>query len=405
MTPERNKIKVVHIITRFDKGGSAENTFLTVSGLDRNRYDILLIVGGKIPSDNNDKEAAAIHGNIDTLRREGIRFSNVPCLLRNLDPVSDLLAFFALRRIIRDEKPHIVHTHTSKAGILGRLAAYVNNTPVIIHTPHGHIFWGYFRPLISRFFIALEKFAGGGTDRLIMLTEQEQADHIECQIAAPDKFVVIHSGVNLAPFLHSDDNPDDRNELRKELVIPVDAFVVGTIGRLTSIKGQRYLLDAMAEISADFPNIYGIILGEGELRKELTLQTAALGIGGRVIFPGWRNDVARVMSSFDVFALPSLNEGMGRVIVEAMAAGKAVVASDVGGIRNLVATNENGILVPPADAQSLAAAIKDLYGDQELRKRLGATGRQRAKTYTAAAMINKIDALYEEMIRGKHVQL
>ena len=393
------RIRVVHIITRFDKGGSAENTFLTVLGLDRQRYDVSLITGVTKELRMGKVEGEATVRNLTRIKEAGIALHIIPELVRNIQPLRDLQALSKMNRLLREIKPHIVHTHTSKAGILGRFSACLNNVPVVVHTPHGHVFWGYFSPLTSRFFIALEKFAALYTDRLVMLTEQEKEDHLHYCIGKEELFTVIHSGVNLEPFLRSD---KDRERMRKELGIPADAFIVGTVGRLTAVKGQRYLLEAVAKLSRDIPGLFCIFLGDGELLEELKDRAADLGIGEHVLFLGWRDDVAATMSILDVFVLPSLNEGMGRVIVEAMAAGKPIVASDVGGIRNLIGNKENGILVRPADPESLAKGIKDLYGDPEGRERMGEAGRQKAAAFSDTAMTEKIDTLYSEVIRDKY---
>jgi len=395
------RIRVVHIITRFDKGGSAENTFLTVIGLDQRRYDVSLIMGMTAEMSMGDMEAAAMVRNLTKIKEAGIALHIIPELVRNIQPLYDLQALIKMNRLLRETKPHIVHTHTSKAGILGRFSACLNNVPVVVHTPHGHVFWGYFGLMISRLFIILEKFAAHVTDRLVMLTEQEKEDHLHYCIGKEELFTVIHSGVNLEPFLQTD---KDRERMRKELGIPADAFVIGSVGRLTAVKGQRYLLEAVAKLSGDIPGLFCLLLGDGELREELKARAADLGIGEHVLFLGWRDDVAAVISVFDVFVLPSLNEGMGRVIVEAMAAGKPIVASDIGGIRNLIDPQISGILVPPADPETLTAAIKDLYRDPAQRASMGEAGRQRAAAFSDTAMIEKIDTLYSELIRTKHVQ-
>jgi len=437
------RIRNVHIITRFDKGGSAENTFLTVTGLDPRRYETFLIVGGdgtpdafgnakksgpdmggngtsdaggagvgdrrdatahaggKVRDSDVDAERAAAADNMEQARTRGVKTYVVPELVRPVDPVRDVRAFVRLRRLLRLIAPQIVHTHTSKAGIIGRMAAFSVRVPVIVHTPHGHVFWGYFGAAVSRFFIALEKIAARITDRLIMLTDQEKADHLHYRISPRDKFAVIPSGVCLEAFSGLEGNehhPED-----KPPAFPPGAFVIGTVGRLTAIKGQRYLLAAAAKLVREIPELLCVVVGEGEMRRELEEQAAALGMDERMIFPGWQRDVGDYMSAFDVFVMPSLNEGMGRVVVEAMAAGRAVIASDVGGLRNLVAPGENGLLVPPGDAEALAKAIRALYRDPERRRSMGEEGRKKAPAFSAGAMIMKIDELYKELLKKKQV--
>jgi len=320
------KIKVAHIITRFDKGGSSENTFLTVVGLDVEKYDVTLIKGLSLESEMGGREAWAVEHNLAEVERCGIKTITIPDLVRNVCPLHDVKAFLSLIKMFLKEKPHIVHTHTSKAGILGRWAAFFAKVPIIVHTPHGHVFWGYFNRWTTLVFILLEKVTAYITDKIIMLTDQEKRDHLRFNIASEDKFSTIHSGVELDNFLNVS---LDNTAVRRNLGIPEGSFVVGTVGRLTPVKGHRYLVEAARRIVDVRPNTTFVFLGDGELLDELKNIATRLGVEKNVTFLGWRSDVAEVMSIFDVFVLPSLNEGMGRVLVEAMALGKPVIASDV----------------------------------------------------------------------------
>ena len=391
MTSERRKIKVLHIITRFDKGGSAENTYLTLIGLSRAGYDLILVTGPSDESQSGEREREAVRANLERAERAGIRIVRIRGLVRNMKPGGDLSAFLELLRVVRVEKPRIVHTHTSKAGILGRWAAWLCRVPVIVHTPHGHVFWGYFGLLETKLYVTLEKITARITDRIVVLTGQERDDHLCFRVAPPEKFVTIHSGVDLSRF---DAALHDRSQIRAELGIPPGDLVVGTAGRLTPVKGHVHLIDAAARILAVHPDTTFVFLGDGELKGKLMERAEALGLAGKVRFPGWRPDVAAVMSAFDVFVLPSLNEGMGRVLVEAMALSKPVVASRTGGIKDLVADGSNGLLVPPGDAGDLADAILRLLGDAAMRAAMGGEGRRRAEIYSAERMVEKIEELY-----------
>ena len=389
------KIKVIHVITRFDKGGSAENTFLTVRGLDKEKYDVMLIRGLSQEFRMSEQEAAAVEKNLIEAEKNGIRIITLPELVRNIDPIQDLKAFFSLMRIFKSEKPHIVHTHTSKAGILGRWAAFFAKVPIIVHTPHGHVFWGYFNRLKTSAFVFFERLTARITDRIITLTEQEKKEHLRFAIASEGEFTVIHSGVDLTGFSNA---KVDAPEMRKKLGIPEESFVVGTVGRLTPVKGHRYLIEAAAELVRQKTDILFVFLGDGELLNDLTEMATALGIKDNVKFLGWRPDVADVMATFDIFVLPSLNEGMGKVLVEAMAMGKPIIASNVGGIHDLITDGENGLLVSPADHEAIADAILSLYRDSAKTKRLCEKGKAIAAGYSADAMIQKIDHLYDEVI-------
>jgi len=388
------KIKAFHIITRFDKGGSAENTFLTVMGLDKERYDVILIRGLSLESNMTVYEYEAIENNLGELEREGIRIITIPELVRRIHPYYDLKALFILIRIFRREHPHIVHTHTSKTGILGRWAAFFAGVPVIIHTPHGHIFWGYFGRLKTVVYILLEKISALITDMLVMLTEQEKRDHLGVHVAPEEKFTVIHSGVNLRRFKNV---PVDPSEMKRKLGIPEDSLVVGTAGRLTPVKGPEYLIQAAKEITAVRQDVSFVFLGDGEIRNQLEAMVEQLGLKENVKFLGWRQDVAEVMSIFDIFVLPSLNEGMGRVLVEAMALGKPIVASDIGGIPDLVVQGENGYLVPVGDVETLAVRTRELLDDSGKREEMGNTGRRYVAKYSSEEMVEKIDRLYREL--------
>ncbi|MBW6486205.1 MAG: glycosyltransferase family 4 protein [Syntrophobacterales bacterium] len=392
MHPSGDKIKVIHIITRFDKGGSAENTFLTVCGLDKERYQVALVTGTLSGTNSNDPENIAIAANIAELKANGVRLIFVPSLVRELNPVADLRAFLSLCKIIRREKPDIVHTHTSKAGMLGRWAARLCRVPAVIHTPHGHVFWGYFNPAKTRLFIMLERWTARITDALIMLTPQELQDHLGWGIAPREKFTVIHSGVNLKKFSSAQSRSDRKRAISE---VPENMVVIGTVGRLTAIKGQDVLIRAFAELKQAGEDVFLVLLGEGERRGELEEMARHLQISDSVMFLGWRPEVAAVMASFDIFCLPSLNEGMGKVIVEAMAMGLPVVASNVGGIKDLVRKGENGLLVPPGDATALAKALSLLCSAPQERRRMGDAGRLLAPSYSSEAMIKKVDRLYE----------
>ncbi len=393
-----DKTKVLHIITRFDKGGSAENTFLTVCGLDRKRYEVLLAMGASdvssVRSNSNDPENLATQKNISEAKAAGVRLFFVRHLVRELNPFRDIAAFFALCRMISREKPDIVHTHTSKAGFLGRWAAWLCRVPAIVHTPHGHVFWGYFNPWKTLLFITLERFTARITDRLVMLTPQEMKDHLALRIAPEEKFTIIHSGVDLKQF-----SPEKVWDGKKEVLpeVPENKVIIGTVGRLTAVKGQDVLLKAVYELKQNGREVFLLLLGEGERRQELEEIADRLQLTECVRFLGWRSDVGAVMKSFDIFCLPSLNEGMGKVVVEAMAMGLPIVASNVGGITDLVRDGENGLLVPSGDAKALAKALATLCDDQQMRRKMGEAGKLIAPLYNLDEMLKKIDTLYREL--------
>jgi glycosyltransferase involved in cell wall biosynthesis len=392
------KVKVIHIITRLDKGGSAENTLLTTMGLDKNKYEVVLIKGLSLESEMSAEERTSLDEGLKQAELKGVKLITVPSLIRRINPMLDLQALFRLYRIFLQKKPAIIHTHTSKAGILGRWASFFARVPIVVHTPHGHIFYGYHGKIKTKLFILIEKLTAMITDMIITLTKREKDDHIQFDISKSHKFAVIHSGVNLEDFSKNFVNSD---ELKRDLGIPITDSIVGTVGRLVEIKGHRYLLDAARLVLNKLPNVTFLLIGDGHLMTELINHASALGIKNKVIFGGWRGDVAQLINAFDIFVLPSLNEGMGRVLVEAMAMGKPIVASDIGGIPDLVKDGTNGILFPPRDVHAMAEAIMKLLLDRELARKMGKEGERTSLNYDTGVMVKNIERLYEDVLRGK----
>lgn len=400
MKTPTNRIRVVHIITRFDKGGSAENTFLTLRDLDLRRYEQFLLCG---PPTAVEEEGQAVADNLAVLARRGVGVTIVPSLAREIAPLRDLRAFFHLHSLLCHLRPSICHTHTSKAGILGRWAAKMARVPIVIHTPHGHVFWGYFGPFKTRMFVLLERLTAKITDRIVTLTNQEKEDHLHFRIATPEKFAVIHSGIDAAVLGDAEKAGEGAAGLRTALRIPPGCPVVGTVGRLTDVKGHTFLIRAVARIHRQGRKISLIIVGDGELRQVLEEEARRLGIGDNIVFAGWRRNVPVWLALLDIFVFPSLNEGMGKAIVEAMAVGKPVIASATGGILDLVDHGVNGLLVPPGDEEALARAIMHLLDEPGLAQVMGEEGKKRFATHSSTEMINKIDALYLELLDRRRI--
>jgi glycosyltransferase involved in cell wall biosynthesis len=382
-----DKIKVLHIITRLDKGGSAENTFLTVKGLDKKRYDVTLMSG---PVQDPSQERRS------QVEECGIQYIHNPVLVRNINVVFDVIALFKICRFLAKEKFDVVHTHTSKAGLLGRFAAKFAGSPLVVHTPHGHVFFGYFNPLKTKIFILFEKLANRMTDKIVALTHREKADYISYRTCPEEKITVIHSGVELNKF--QEYTLAEKTKLKKEVGLPEDSFVVGTAGRLVPVKGPEFLIKASQIIIPAHPNTYFLFAGDGPLKEDLQQKANEAGEEKNIVFLGWRDDIEHILSIFDVFCLPSLNEGMGRVLVEAMALGIPIVASDVGGIPDLVTHGKNGFLVPPKNPEELAKHIQILIEDEEKRKKMGETGKKMAQRFSHKTMVEKIAELYEELL-------
>ncbi|MFQ6083735.1 MAG: glycosyltransferase family 4 protein [Candidatus Aminicenantia bacterium] len=397
----QKKHKTIHIITRLDKGGSAENTLLTVLGMDKKKYDIILVKGPTYESKMSKEEHASVISSLKEAQLKGIKVADIHFLIRRINPVYDLLAFFSLYRLLIREKPIIVHTHSSKAGFLGRLAAKLAGIPIIIHTPHGHIFFGYFGPFKTKIFIFLEKIASYITDKIVALTNREKEDHILFKIANEDKFVVINSGVEINKFKELPF--DEKQNFKRALGIPENSLIVGTVGRLVPVKGPEFLIEAAKYIISKYSDTFFIFTGDGYLKQNLERKAFEIGIKKNIIFLGWRNDVAKIISIYDIFVLPSLNEGMGRVLVEAMAIGKPIVASNVGGIPDLVTHGKNGFLVSPKNPEELAKYIQILIEDKEKRESMGQAGKEIALNFSKEIMVEKIAKLYKELLMQKNI--
>lgn len=389
---------VMHIITRLDRGGSARNTFLTVVGHDRTRFRVALVYGRT--EAQSAEEAALAEKDMEQLRQGGVTPFEVPALVREISPLQDARATLALWRLLRKERPALVHTHTSKAGALGRIAAWLARVPVVIHTPHGHVFYGYYGPALSGLLRLIERLLARVTDRIVTLTERGSEEHVRLGIAGVDKFVTIPSGIMLSVFRSVRVDPAAK---RKELGLPPEGPVVGTVGRLVPIKGHVWLIRAVPQVVAEFPSACFVFVGDGPLRDELRQLGDTLGITSHLMFLGTRQDVPDCLAAFNLFAFPSLNEGMGRALIEAMAVGLPVVATCVGGIPDVVADSTNGLLVPPRDEKALAAAILKLLRD---RRRMAAFGEAAKKSvgerFDAESMVREIERLYDAVWREKH---
>ncbi len=390
------KTRVIHIITRLDKGGSAENTLLTVSLMDHKKYKMFLVHGLSLESNMSIMEQEAVALDMSLVKKKGVRLFALPSLVRRLSFKNDLLAFINIYRLIKRISPHIVHTHTSKAGLLGRLAACLARVPIIIHTPHGHVFHSYYGPFMTKIFVFVEKILSFMTDKITALTNRERDEHLKEGIASIEKYVTIHSGVTLDRLMNMS---VDIEAGKKKYGIPQDCNVVGVIGRLVPIKGHKYLISAAKRIVREFHNTVFVFVGDGYLNASLERQAESIGVRKNIIFTGWRRDAAEILDLFDILVVPSLNEGMGKVLIEGMALGKPIVASSVGGIIDLVKNGENGILVPPRDSYALENAILQLIRNKNLAETLGENGK--AKVYPefdAFVMVKEVDDLYESLL-------
>jgi glycosyltransferase involved in cell wall biosynthesis len=382
------RVRVLRIIARLNVGGPALHASLLTERLDPGRYDSLLVAGSQGPWEGN---YLALH------QRPRERLVHLPALGREIS-VRDATALVALLRLIRRERPLIVHTHTAKAGALGRLAAWLARVPVVVHTYHGHVFRGYFSPAKTRFFVALERWLARRTDRLLSVSPQVRRELLDLGIGTPERSAVVPLGLDLDPFL----NGGGPGRLRRELGIEPAAPVVAIVARLVLIKAHEVFLEAASIVSRRRPDARFLVVGDGERRAELEALVDRLALGGAVHFLGWRRDLPAIYGDVDVVALTSRNEGSPVSLIEAMAAGRPVVATRVGGVPDLVEHGVNGYLAEPDQPAALAEALLALLTDPGRREAFGGAGRKRVyPAFAADRLLRDIDELYTALLAEK----
>ena len=381
------RLKVCHVITRLIVGGAQENTVLSCALLDRVKYDTLLVTGPQTGSEGELHSEACGHG---------VRLVILASLVREVSPLKDLLAVVALWRLLRRERPHVVHTHSSKAGVLGRVAAWLARTPIVIHTIHGWPFHDCTLPFVRWLWVTTERVAARCTDRLIVVTPRDRDKGLGAEIGSPLQYVVIRSGVDVTPYL---DGASHRAAVRHALGIPEVAPVFGSVTRLSPQKDPRTLLAAAALVIRQVPDAYCVIVGDGPLRGELEHLAHEFGAGSRVLFTGIRRDIPALLSAFDVFVLSSLWEGLPRVIPQAMAASLPIVASGVDGVAEVLEDGVSGLLVPPRTVHNMADRIICLLTDRDLAQNLAKNAGARLHEFDLRLMIAQLEALYDELAR------
>ena len=377
-------------------GGAQENTLLSVEGLDQlPEYDVTLLSGLDHGPEGDLLERA----------RQTTRLLIVPELGRSINPFSDLIAFWKLFRLIRQGRYHIVHTHSSKAGVLGRIAAKLAGTPIIVHTLHSLVFHDYQPWLVNRLWWLMKKLCAPLTDYFISVSSVISQKALAAGIGRPEQYSTIYSGMELDWFLNAAVDP---KAVRREFGIPDDALVVGKVARLFPLKGHDQLMDAAAAIVARHPNVRFFLIGDGILYDHLRTRAQALGILDNFIFAGLipRERIPEMISVMDVLVHTSLREGLARVLPQALAMGKPCVSFAIDGAPEVVVAGETGYLVAPNDSTGLADAVSRLLADASLRARMGAAGRRLVDpAFRAETMVQQIAAVYETLIAQKQVQL
>ena len=370
-------------------GGAQENTLLSCALIDRARYPSEILCGPEAGTEGSLHEEC---------RARGVAVHVEPALVRDVRPHLDLLALWRLTRFFRRHRPDIVHTHTSKAGILGRIAARWAGVPHIVHTAHG---WGFTpgqSPFVHRIYVELERMCARYCDLIPVVADVNREDALRLGIGTPAQYRTIRSGIEIAAYR---DTTVTRAMARSRIDVPEDAFVVGTVGRLSLQKAPLDLLAAFARVARTRPDAHLVFVGDGPLRGELAAAIGREGLTSRVHILGLRRDVPELQRAFDVFALSSRWEGLPRVFPQAMAAGLPIVATRVNGAADAIQDGVTGFLVEVGDGPGMAARLAELAADPARARAMGAAGRERVDEFSAERMVRQLEAAYRALHEGR----
>ena len=381
-------LRICHVITRMIVGGAQENTLLTVRGLIEKGHDTVLLTG---PTSGPEGELLAAE------RVPGLQLVEEPLLTRALRPWTDMSAYRSLTRYFKAGRFDVVHTHSSKAGVLGRLAARRAGVPLVIHTVHGQAFHPYEAWWRNQLYIVAERVAARSSDRIFAVAQAMIDQCVAARVAPRDKYRVVYSGMEIEHFLAAE--PDEA--LREQLRIPRDALVVGKIARLFELKGHEYLIAAAPAIVSEIPNVRFLLVGDGILRETLGKEIAARGLEEHFIFTGLvpPAEVPRYTALMDVLVHLSLREGLPRTVVQALASGVPAIGFDLDGTPEVVRNGETGFVCPPKNVDAVRDALLRCLRDPELRRTLGQNGREFVRErFSWRRMADTIEAEYYDCL-------
>jgi glycosyltransferase involved in cell wall biosynthesis len=384
-------LKVVHIITRLILGGAQENTLITCKGLAARGNDVTLITGPALGPEGELFEQT---------KNQKFKTIVIDSLRRQINPIYDIPAYNQIKKLLAEIQPDIVHTHSAKAGILGRFAAYnLKNRPKIVHTIHGLSFYPYLNPLANSFCIAVEKAAAKKTDAFISVADAMTEKSLAAGIGKPEQFATAYSAIEEEQFL----NPigrQQRNDFRKKYNIPENAIVLVTIARLFHLKGHEFIIESAVELAKRFDNCIWLFVGDGILKGRLQNQIAAYGLTDKFRFTGLLpvEQMPLVLQSSDILVHCSLREGLARVLPQAMLCGKAAVSFDIDGASEVV-NPDTGRLIEPVNVKQLAEVCAELIANESLRTRLGRGGREFVREkFAPEVMVEKIEQVYKRLL-------
>ena len=368
-------------------GGAQENTLYTAALLDPTRFSVQVLSGAQTGAEGSLIEEA---------RQQGIQLIILPDLVRQISPVHDLLALLKLIQFLRKSRCKVLHTHSSKAGILGRLAGRIAGTPVIIHTVHGWSFHEYMSAWLRKTYIFLERRMSNSCQALIAVSQKDIQKGLQAGIGRPQQYHLIRSAIPMEQF---DPAGYDRQIIRQSLGIPEDAVVVGNIGRFSSQKNPLDWVRVASLIAAREEKAFFLLVGDGAMRAEVEEHINQAGIRKRCILTELRRDVSQLLAAMDIFLLTSLWEGLPRVIPQAMAMGLPVLANSADGVQEIIQNGENGYLFQAGEIEQMAEVCVQLMHDPDRRRILGLRGRESVlQAFDLQIMVEQIAALYEKFI-------
>ena len=358
-------MKICHVITRMIVGGAQENTLLSCRGALEAGHDVTLVTG---PSPGPEGEL------LKRVSCPGLKIVECPWLVREIAPLSDLKAFLHLKKLFRTERYDVVHTHSSKAGIVGRFAARAAGVPLVVHTIHGLAFHRYEKFWKNLLYIACERAAAPCGKRIYAVAQAMIDQSLAAGVGSPDQYKVVYSGMELDRFLHAKPDP----ELRKKLGIPEDAVVLATLARLFPLKGYEQFLPVAVKLAKELPQIHCLIIGHGTMMGEIREFIRKEGVESRFSFAGLvaPGEVGNYLALASVLVHFSLREGLPRAAVQALASGKPVIAYALDGTPEVVIPGKTGYLLKPGDRAGAEAAIRELVANPALAAELGANGRK-----------------------------
>jgi glycosyltransferase involved in cell wall biosynthesis len=381
-------LRVCHVITRLIVGGAQEAAIYACAYVDQGSFSSVLVAGPQTGAEGDLRDLA---GGL------GVPIVQAPSLVREIAPGRDVRALRQLRRVFRELRPDVVHTHSSKAGLLGRLAARRERVPTIVHTVHGWSFHDQMAPLTRAAYVRLERRAARWTDRIVTVSTLDREKGLAARVGVSSQYRTIHELNDLRRYSAGDHT---RSAARASLGLPLDSFVVGAVGRLSEQKDPQTWVRAASLVAAQAPDARFVMIGDGDLRAVTERAAAELGVADRLLLTGLRDDVPAILPAMDVLLLTSRWEGLPLVIPQAMAAGVPVVATAVDGNREIVHDGENGLLAPPGDPELLAGAVLRLR-DHDLACRLVDGGSETARDFSLERTIPQLEQLYLDCARAK----